>query len=89
MTQVNPAVVNISTANEFIARHIGPRVGDEQAMLNSLGFDSLEALSCGRGTHSPGPKPSLIRRWTRKTLWIPLMDPSRRAPYGRISTHPA
>ena len=37
--------VNLSTANEFIARHIGPRAGDEQAMLNSLGFDSLEALS--------------------------------------------
>mgnify|MGYP006188141997 CR=1 FL=1 len=37
--------VNLSTANEFIARHIGPRSGDEQAMLNSLGFDSLEALS--------------------------------------------
>lgn len=37
--------VNLTTANEFIARHIGPRAGDEQAMLNSLGFDSLEALS--------------------------------------------
>src|SRR5690606_13587010 len=37
--------VNLTTANEFIARHIGPRSGDEQAMLNSLGFDSLEALS--------------------------------------------
>ena len=37
--------VNISTANEFIARHIGPRAEDEQQMLASLGFDSLEALS--------------------------------------------
>ncbi|NBF08732.1 glycine dehydrogenase (aminomethyl-transferring), partial [Pseudomonas sp. Fl4BN1] len=37
--------INLTTANEFIARHIGPRPGDEQAMLNSLGFDSLEALS--------------------------------------------
>src|SRR6187399_1165535 len=37
--------VNLTTANEFIARHIGPRAGDEQAMLNSLGFESLEALS--------------------------------------------
>jgi len=45
MTQVLPVSVNVSTANEFIARHIGPRAGDEQAMLNSLGFDSLEALS--------------------------------------------
>ncbi|MBN2992950.1 aminomethyl-transferring glycine dehydrogenase, partial [Pseudomonas cedrina subsp. fulgida] len=37
--------VNLSTANEFIARHIGPRQEDEQHMLASLGFDSLEALS--------------------------------------------
>ncbi|WP_370628208.1 hypothetical protein, partial [Pseudomonas umsongensis] len=28
--------INLSTANEFIARHIGPRAGDEQAMLNTL-----------------------------------------------------
>ncbi|MFV3016463.1 glycine dehydrogenase (aminomethyl-transferring), partial [Pseudomonas sp. KHB2.9] len=37
--------INLSTANEFIARHIGPRQEDEQQMLASLGFDSLEALS--------------------------------------------
>ena len=37
--------VNLSTANEFIARHIGPHHADEQAMLATLGFDSLEALS--------------------------------------------
>ena len=37
--------VNLTTANEFIARHIGPRQADEQHMLASLGFDSLEALS--------------------------------------------
>ncbi|MCK8659058.1 hypothetical protein, partial [Pseudomonas umsongensis] len=37
--------INLSTANEFIARHIGPRAGDEQAMLNTLGFDSLQDLS--------------------------------------------
>ena len=37
--------INLSTANEFIARHIGPRQADEQAMLATLGFDSLEALS--------------------------------------------
>ncbi|WP_295471294.1 aminomethyl-transferring glycine dehydrogenase [uncultured Pseudomonas sp.] len=35
----------LDTANEFIARHIGPRAADEQAMLQTLGFDSLEALS--------------------------------------------
>ncbi|MDF2795588.1 MAG: hypothetical protein K0S85_3341, partial [Pseudomonas orientalis] len=37
--------VNLTTANEFIARHIGPRQEDEQQMLASLGFDSLQALS--------------------------------------------
>src|SRR3546814_535712 len=37
--------VNLGTANEFIARHIGPRASDEQAMLERLGYDSLEALS--------------------------------------------
>ncbi|MDZ5605138.1 aminomethyl-transferring glycine dehydrogenase [Pseudomonas sp. RP23018S] len=38
-------ILNLSTANEFIARHIGPRAADEQAMLDSLGFDSLDAMS--------------------------------------------
>ncbi|TFF40586.1 aminomethyl-transferring glycine dehydrogenase [Pseudomonas sp. RIT623] len=37
--------INLGTANEFIARHIGPRAADEQAMLNALGFDSLEAMT--------------------------------------------
>ncbi len=37
--------IELSTANEFIARHIGPRAADEQTMLATLGFDSLEALS--------------------------------------------
>jgi len=37
--------IQLSTANEFIARHIGPSADDEQAMLATLGFDSLEALS--------------------------------------------
>ncbi|MEE4730738.1 aminomethyl-transferring glycine dehydrogenase [Pseudomonas alliivorans] len=37
--------IQLSTANEFIARHIGPRADDEQAMLQTLGFDSIEALS--------------------------------------------
>ena len=35
----------LSTANEFIASHIGPRQADEQAMLATLGFESLDALS--------------------------------------------
>ncbi|WP_296179689.1 aminomethyl-transferring glycine dehydrogenase [Pseudomonas sp. UBA1879] len=37
--------IELSTANEFIARHIGPRADDEHAMLATLGFDSLEALT--------------------------------------------
>ncbi|RAU46923.1 MULTISPECIES: aminomethyl-transferring glycine dehydrogenase [unclassified Pseudomonas] len=37
--------IELSTANEFIPRHIGPRASDEHAMLATLGFDSLEALS--------------------------------------------
>ncbi|WP_249677317.1 aminomethyl-transferring glycine dehydrogenase [Pseudomonas abieticivorans] len=36
---------SLNTQNEFIARHIGPRQADEAAMLQALGFDSLEALS--------------------------------------------
>ncbi|MGG5291229.1 aminomethyl-transferring glycine dehydrogenase [Pseudomonas shirazensis] len=36
---------NLGTANEFIARHIGPRTADEQSMLAKLGFDSLDAMS--------------------------------------------
>jgi glycine dehydrogenase len=35
----------LDTRNEFIARHIGPRPADEQAMLATLGYDSLEALT--------------------------------------------
>ncbi|MDD2050148.1 aminomethyl-transferring glycine dehydrogenase [Pseudomonas putida] len=37
--------INLGTANEFIARHIGPRQADEQHMLATLGFESLEAMS--------------------------------------------
>ncbi|MDR2307727.1 MAG: aminomethyl-transferring glycine dehydrogenase [Paucimonas sp.] len=37
--------INLGTANEFIPRHIGPRAADEQAMLATLGFDSLDAMS--------------------------------------------
>ncbi|WP_038820830.1 aminomethyl-transferring glycine dehydrogenase, partial [Pseudomonas syringae] len=37
--------IELTTANEFIARHIGPRAADELAMLQTLGFDSIEALS--------------------------------------------
>ncbi|MDF0730371.1 aminomethyl-transferring glycine dehydrogenase [Pseudomonas entomophila] len=37
--------INLGTANEFIARHIGPRATDEHAMLATLGFDSLDAMT--------------------------------------------
>lgn len=57
--------IELSTANEFIARHIGPRAADEQAMLATLGFDSLEALSASvipesiKGTSVLGAEPGL------------------------------
>jgi glycine dehydrogenase len=35
----------LSTRNEFIARHIGPGAAEEQAMLQQIGFESLEALT--------------------------------------------
>src|SRR5690606_18153193 len=34
----------LETRNEFIARHLGPRDADIQAMLETLGFASLDAL---------------------------------------------
>ena len=37
--------VTLHTDNEFIGRHIGPRPADELAMLATLGFDNLDALS--------------------------------------------
>ncbi len=36
---------SLTTGNEFIARHIGPRAADEQAMLTTLGYDTLDALT--------------------------------------------
>ena len=58
-------MIELSTANEFIARHIGPRAADEHAMLATLGYDSLEALSASvipetiKGTSVLGSKPGL------------------------------
>ncbi len=37
--------ISLDTRNEFIARHIGPRERDITAMLQQLGYDSLEAMS--------------------------------------------
>ncbi|CAM3323458.1 aminomethyl-transferring glycine dehydrogenase [Pseudomonas plecoglossicida] len=38
------ASIPLGTDNEFIARHIGPRQGDIDAMLALVGHDSLQAL---------------------------------------------
>ncbi|KTT58360.1 glycine dehydrogenase [Pseudomonas oryzihabitans] len=35
----------LSTADEFVPRHIGPRELDEIAMLDLLGYDSLDAMT--------------------------------------------
>ncbi|MDA8486786.1 hypothetical protein NNO07_27300, partial [Pseudomonas resinovorans] len=35
----------LGTANEFIARHIGPREADIKAMLQLLGHEDIEALT--------------------------------------------
>ena len=35
----------LTTDNEFIARHIGPRSADESALLQTLGYDTLDALT--------------------------------------------
>lgn len=35
----------LSTADEFVPRHIGPRDLDEIAMLNLLGYESLDAMT--------------------------------------------
>jgi len=40
-----PASSRLDTRNEFIARHIGPREADIQAMLDVLGYASLDALT--------------------------------------------
>ena len=37
--------IALHTDNEFIDRHIGPGPADEQAMLDFLGYDNLDALS--------------------------------------------
>ncbi len=37
--------IALHTDNEFIARHIGPGPADEQAMLDFLGYQNLDALS--------------------------------------------
>ena len=36
---------DLSTANSFVPRHIGPRDSDVASLLDTLGFDSLDAMS--------------------------------------------
>ncbi|UYP29339.1 aminomethyl-transferring glycine dehydrogenase [Pseudomonas sp. Z8(2022)] len=38
-------MTKLDTQNEFIARHIGPRDADTAAMLQLLGYDSVDALT--------------------------------------------
>lgn len=37
--------IKLDTRNEFIARHIGPSKNEEHAMLEQVGYDSLDALT--------------------------------------------
>ncbi|WP_462379275.1 aminomethyl-transferring glycine dehydrogenase [Pseudomonas sp. Marseille-QA0892] len=37
--------IKLDTRNEFIARHIGPSAPEEHAMLEQVGYDSLDALT--------------------------------------------
>ncbi len=58
-------MTDLTTQNEFIARHIGPRAADTAAMLKTLGFDSLEALTASvipdsiKGSSVLGQQPGL------------------------------
>src|SRR3990167_7278859 len=58
-------MTDLTTQNEFIARHIGPRDADTAAMLSTLGFDSLDALTASvipesiKGTSVLGQTPGL------------------------------
>ena len=55
----------MTTQNEFIARHIGPREADTAEMLATLGYDSLDALTASvipesiKGTSILGQTPGL------------------------------
>tara|TARA_Y100001951_G_scaffold87145_1_gene77988 strand:+ start:9411 stop:12272 length:2862 start_codon:yes stop_codon:yes gene_type:complete len=59
------AMTKLDTQNEFIARHIGPRDADTAAMLQLLGYDSVDALTDSvipesiKGTSILGEQPGL------------------------------
>ncbi len=56
---------DLTTLNEFIARHIGPRNADTAAMLQTLGYDSIDALTADvipesiKGSSVLGDQPGL------------------------------
>ncbi|WP_061237563.1 aminomethyl-transferring glycine dehydrogenase [Ectopseudomonas composti] len=58
-------MTKLDTQNEFIARHIGPRDADTAAMLQLLGYDSVDALTDSvipesiKGTSILGAQPGL------------------------------
>ncbi|SFW15093.1 glycine dehydrogenase [Pseudomonas sp. NFACC19-2] len=58
-------MTKLDTQNEFIARHIGPRDADTAAMLELLGYDSVDALTGAvipesiKGTRILGEQPGL------------------------------
>ncbi|MGE8362802.1 glycine dehydrogenase, partial [Pseudomonas sp.] len=58
-------MTDLTTQNEFIARHIGPRDADTSAILDTLGYDSLDALTASvipesiKGSSVLGSQPGL------------------------------
>lgn len=44
MSQQQQTLTELGTEQEFIQRHIGPSAEEQQAMLATLGYDSLDAL---------------------------------------------
>ena len=64
----------LDTRNEFIARHIGPRDADTQAMLDLLGHASLDALT---DSVVPAPMTGHVKRCA---YWSPhaIRWPTRR-----------
>ena len=44
MAKSRPSFAELENRSEFVARHIGPGPSEAQAMLKSLGLDSLDAL---------------------------------------------
>ena len=45
MLQKTRSLTDLENAAEFIARHIGPSVDDQQKMLSTLGCSSLQELT--------------------------------------------